>query len=591
MISMLLLILLLLLPVLLVVAVVVGVMAARRRHAGDEPPAPGEGSGVRRFFQYLLLAGLLFTAASGISGLLGRLFELGSQLDRDQSTLALQLTFTLIALPLFGAVAWWTWRRLREDPAEARSLAWAFYVTGVSLVALVVAAVAWRDSLEWLLLDTRPRPTKVATAVVWTVVWAAHHWWPRMFTPPAALRAERLLSSLVGLVMVVAGAVITLVPALGELLGLTADSLVSPTITAMLEGVPLLVVGALIWVGCWVLDAVRGPRGNAWLALVLLVGVAGGLLMAVVGASLAGYDLLVQLVGAGDTPVGGDAAAGANELAATPARIALVVVGLLVWWYHREVLDTGRRAARTEVRRVYEYLLAAIGLLAAAAGLVMVLVTLVEAIAAGSDLVIGGSAVKALLAALVLLTVGLPVWWWHWRQTQAARVSDPAGELVSPTRRTYLLVLFGVAGVTAVITLITLVYLVLQDVLAGELGVETMRSIRFPIGILATTSLLSAYHWTIWRQDRLDTRELGLEDHGRSSRQSRRQVLLVGAEGGELAATLRERAEVDVRVLTRTDAEAGAWELDALAALLEAHPGTDLVVVMGPDGPQAIPVR
>lgn len=591
MISMLLLILLLLLPVLLVVAVVVGVMAARRRHAGDEPPAPGEGSGVRRFFQYLLLAGLLFTAASGISGLLGRLFELGSQLDRDQSTLALQLTFTLIALPLFGAVAWWTWRRLREDPAEARSLAWAFYVTGVSLVALVVAAVAWRDSLEWLLLDTRPRPTNVATAVVWTVAWAAHHWWPRMFTPPAALRAERLLSSLVGLVMVVAGAVITLVPALGELLGLTADSLVSPTITAMLEGVSLLVVGALIWVGCWVLDAVRGPRGNAWLALVLLVGVAGGLLMAVVGASLAGYDLLVQLVGAGDAPVGGDAAAGANELAATPARIALVVVGLLVWWYHREVLDTGRRAARTEVRRVYEYLLAAIGLLAAAAGLVMVLVTLVEAIAAGSDLVIGGSAVKALLAALVLLTVGLPVWWWHWRQTQAARVSDPAGELVSPTRRTYLLVLFGVAGVTAVITLITLVYLVLQDVLAGELGVETMRSIRFPIGILATTSLLSAYHWTIWRQDRLDTRELGLEDHGRSSRQSRRQVLLVGAEGGERAATLRERAEVDVRVLTRTDAEAGAWELDALAALLEAHPGTDLVVVMGPDGPQAIPVR
>ena len=146
--------------------------------------------------------------------------------------------------------------------------------------------------------------------------------------------------------------------------------------------------------------------------------------------------------------------------------------------------------------------MSAVGLLAAAGGLVMVLVTVVEAIAVEGDLVVEGSAVNTLLAALVLLAVGIPLWLWHWRLAQRARGADAVGELRSVTRRTYLLVLFGVAGIAAVIALLVLVYLVLTDVLEGDGGVETLRGIRFPLGILLTTSLLSAYHWTIFRSDR-----------------------------------------------------------------------------------------
>src|SRR5690606_33261384 len=122
------------------------------------------------------------------------------------------------------------------------------------------------------------------------------------------------------------------------------------------------------------------------------------------------------------------------------------VVGTLVWWHHQAVLGAGRRHERTEVRRVYEYLMAGIGLVTAASGLTMVIVAIIEALAGDRDILFGVSTVNSLLAALTLLAVGVPVWWWHWRLAQRAAVDDPVEELTSPTRRIYLVLLFGVIG-------------------------------------------------------------------------------------------------------------------------------------------------
>ena len=61
-----------LLSLLFTVAVPVVVIVLVVRAVGDRRHArPGEGHGVRRFFQYLLLLGLMVVTVSGITGLLG----------------------------------------------------------------------------------------------------------------------------------------------------------------------------------------------------------------------------------------------------------------------------------------------------------------------------------------------------------------------------------------------------------------------------------------------------------------------------------------------------------------------------------------
>lgn len=95
-----------LIPLLLLGAVVTAVVMTVQRRGGSTPQLTGDS--VRRFFQYLILAGLLFAAGAGLTGLLGRLLRSALEPDYrpgDESILALQITFTVIALPLWAALA------------------------------------------------------------------------------------------------------------------------------------------------------------------------------------------------------------------------------------------------------------------------------------------------------------------------------------------------------------------------------------------------------------------------------------------------------------------------------------------------------
>ncbi|WP_131104313.1 DUF5671 domain-containing protein [Ornithinimicrobium sufpigmenti] len=580
------------LALLLLAVVVAAVVVAGQRRGGSAQLTADTGNPVRQFFQYLILAGLLFAAGSGLTGLLRRLLDAAvdptATMAWDDSLLALYLTFTVIALPLWVALAWWTRRRHRAEPREGRAALWTAYLTLVLVISLLVILSGWQGAADSFLHGPR-RPGTLVQVLVWLAIWWVHRRWGRLSTAPGQLRLERLLGTLITLVAAAVGLVTVLGAALRELLGLTGPSLVPTTAPDMLEGLTLLVGAGAFWAVYWVRGLARGPRDTGWLALVLLAGVGAALVAAITAGSLLLWHVLVWLVG---DP---GAVSARGHFLAAPGQLGTIVVGLLVGWYHQEVLAARRAAPRDEVRRVYEYLLSAVGLGAAGAGLVMVLVTLVEALAAGADLVVGGSAVNALLGALVLLVVGLPVWWWHWRLVQLARAQDPPTEVASPTRRFYLLVLFGLMGLAAVIALLTLVYLVLEDALAGQLDAETLRRIRFAVGVLVTASLLSAYHWTVFRADRALAPEETTASATAGGRQDResldRRVLLVGADAPDVVAELARRTGAQARLVVRADDGAAPWSLDDLVGALDAAPAGDLVVVAGADGLQVLPVR
>ena len=562
----------------LLLLVVVGglVVVAVRRAGAHAGAAEGEGYTVRRFFQYLLLYGLLVVVAVGLSGLLGRLLTRDVLVAGAQVALARNLAFTVVGGPLLVGLALWTRQRLDADPREARALGWAVYVTAASLTALLVVTAALTDVLGAAVGIGRYDGQALARALVWGALWGAHWWVDARVTPREHTRAHHLLGSLVGLVLVTAGLGALLAGALSVLLGLEVATIVGGAGRPMLEGLVTFLVGVPVWFGYWVRTASRDDRGRYWLGYVLLVGVAGGLVTAMVSASLLLDSVLVWLLG-------DPGAAGAREhFTSAPAAAAGAVVGLLVWWYHAEVLRGAGVTTRTEVRRVYEYLMAGIGLVAAAVGLTMVLAGLVEALT-GSAFV-GGGATNTLLAAVTLLVVGGPVWWLYWRRIRTAAGADPAAELTSPTRRVYLFLMLGTGGLAAVVALIVAVYLLFEGVVAGTFGEETIRRMRFAVGVLVTAVAVAAYHALVYRDDR-ERAPAAAEAHGP------RYVLLVGPADSEIARAVAHRTHGRVQAWVRTDDGAGAWSVEDVMAAVTAAAAQEVLVIAEPAGLRTIPLR
>jgi F0F1-type ATP synthase membrane subunit c/vacuolar-type H+-ATPase subunit K len=246
------------------------------------------------------------------------------------------------------------------------------------------------------------------------------------------------------------------------------------------------------------------------------------------------------------------------------------------------VLKAAGARARTEVRRIYEYLMAGIGLLAGAAGLVMVLAALVEvATRTGS---VGGDTTNSLLAAATLLAVGGPVWWLYWHGIQRTAQSAPADELTSRTRRIYLSVLFGMGSVAAVIALIVGVYLLFRDAVDGTVGAETFRSMRFPIGVLSATAAIAAYHWEVYRADH---RRVPAATHAHGPK----LVLLVGPPDGDIARAVARRTHGRVQTWSRTDEGLTPWTVEEVMTALDDTTAEEVMVLSDATGLHAIPVH
>lgn len=560
--------------------VVTLVVLAVRKVVGREAGGPADAHAVRRFFQYVLLYGLLVVVGIGLSGLLGRLLERDALVVGSDQALARSLAFTVVGVPLFVGLALWTRRSFRENADEGRSLGWAAYVTAASLTALGVAMTGLSRVLGWVtgLEDYTGRG--LADLLVWGGLWGAHWWIDARTTPREHARLHHLAGSLVGLATAATGLAGLLAGALSSLLGLDGGAAFAGGGHPMLRGLVTLAVGAPVWLVYWVRTASRYERERdpLWLAYVLLVGVGGGLVTAIIAASTLVYTVLVWLVG---DPRSADAAV---HFRSAPTAAAAAVVGALVWWYHHAVLERSGVEARSEVRRIYEYLMAGIGLLAAAAGLTTVVVALIEAVTGTARVVVGTSIVNTLLAAATLLAVGVPVWWTYWRRIQSAARGAVPEELASPTRRVYLAVLFGVGGVAAVVALLVGVYLLFADVVEGRLGAETLRRMRFAIGVLLTAATVAAYHWEVFRSDREHVPAV-VETRGP------RFVLLVGPADPAVAREVARRTHGRVQAWARTDDGRAGWSVDEVMTALGDTTAEEVIVLSDADGLHTIPVH
>lgn len=477
------------------IGIVVLIVRAVGRRRGTVSTATS-GESVRRFFTYAVLGGLVSIVAVAVADLLAlALPDPDLLVSSTTEILARSIAFLAIGVPALVALAWWIRRLFDEDPAERDSVAWAAYGTVISVLALALAVSALITTVrQWAGLDDFD-PTALADAVVWTGVWAAH--WVLMARTVSERRSvpHLVIGSAIGLTVAFVGLVGLVRLGLAGIYGSLFESVLAESATRDLwaYGIPF-VIGGAVWWRYWWSRGVRCERTAMWHAYVLLYAVLGGLVTAVVAASTMLFAVLQWFFG---DPV---EASAVRHFDGLPLMITLVVGGFGLWRYHRNVLGPSQSAGRKEIDRVYEYVVAAVGLLAALSGLTVVFVALIEALAP-AGIAERSSPADTLIAAVTMLVVGIPLWWRFWSAAQRSAESSTT-ETASPTRRGYLTSLFGIGGITAIISLIVGLFTVLRDILDGDFSVETIRDIRVAIALVVTVGAVAAYHWTVFRADR-----------------------------------------------------------------------------------------
>jgi len=481
-----------LVPLLVLVILIV---VLRKLFTRDTHGAPSTFS-IRRLFQYALLFGLLTVSVQGVAGLIGRLFDIGQVIAESRTDLARDITFALIGIPLYLVVGRWTQRTLAEDPTERRSVAWNAYLSIVSLTALITTMTAAHGILMWALGNESFRGAQLSRLLVWGLVWIAHWQMIQNTAREDESRPHYIIGSLIGLGVTAVGFG-NLITSVARLVFINDDkSLLIRSTDPSIDALVLLIVGLPVWYQYWLRVAQHLKREILWFSYVMLVGVAGGFIALISSTSVVVYDALVWFVG--DT-FNNSAAQHFND---SLSALGSGVVGLGVWWYHAGVIRHAQEPseARSEMRRVYEYIISGISLIASAAGLMMILVAILESVTPG-EVVSTSSSSNTLLLAITLILVGSPVWWFFWRRIES-HVAVDGHEQSSPTRRIFLLTLFGVSAIASVISVLTGVFLFLDDLLNTQLGVETLRQMRYAVAILIANAAISWYHWSIYRHER-----------------------------------------------------------------------------------------
>lgn len=553
-------------------AIVYVIVRAVRGRSERHSATPGGPLSIRRLFQYALLLAALLVAASGISGLLSRVIS--DAAARRGSELAGPLALAVTGVPVFWLLGRWIWRQLQTDPDERDSIGWSLYVNLVLIGSLITAVSLAFAVADGFIAGDGYDGTLVAPLVVAGVVWMAHWTAWRRISPAVLPDGHVMAGSAVGLASMAGGAGFVIGSALDRAFeqarGVDASRFFSDSLSMALVAIG---IGAVVWAWHWLYTGLRSERTTLWHAYVILIGVLGGLATAVVGGATTLFFTLQWMFG---DPAASSVSAHFQD--ATPA-FAAGIVGIAVWLYHRTVLGFDRTRVRTEIDRVYDYLVSGVALATIAGALTTLVVALFTVFDSRDVVSDGASDVDIVIAAITLLIVGVPLWAVAWQRAQKALVADAQEESSSSARRTYLFAVFGIGGAIAFGALTRLAFVVFEAILGERSGGALLDDVSIPIALLVTTGAIAAYHWSVYRAERtLDQPPL------------RRDVTLVWAGNGGTE-EIEERAHVRVRVDRRLDTPRTEQPLDAIVAAIVATEGERLLVVAGSGGVEAIPIE
>jgi hypothetical protein len=564
-----------LIPLLILGGIAFGVVKLMSKH--DKTTGEGAGVAIRRFFQYGVMLAMLILTSFGVAGLIDSVASAGSRITTDATGTALSIAFVFVGLPVFVGLGIYTAHRLKVDPREKQSAGWAIYLT-IVLFGSLVTVMSLTGAFLAELLDNGEIDTTIGIyTVVWTVVWVGHWWAAKHKGDPQRLHAHVLLGSGAGLFVSFFGVAAGATAVLAQIYdGLFQTSIVDAGIEPLVAPLIILVVGIPVWWWYWFRHGRHLNHGGLWLSFVLLLGVLGGAIAVVIGAGVMIFGVLEWFLGDPGT------ASPASHFDFLPVAIGFMAAGSASWLYHARLLGDRGDRRRTEVDRVYDYLLSGAGLVVAAGG-VSTLITVSLKALAGLGLTSFESG-DATAAALTLLVVGIPLWWRYWSTIQRYRRTDPDAELASATRRIYIFLLLGVAGIVAVVNLIIIVFMVFNDILEGRFGSTTLDDASVAISLVITAGMIAGYHFTVFLEDRKAIPDVVEPTLMRAT--------VVGSTTDPIVDAIRSDIGATVTVIDTVPQPVTATGVeDALKVLKATHNRAVVVVADGAGGYRIMPVE
>ena len=587
------------------------VMVIRRRSGNGVDPGIGT---LKRLYFYSISFAALMASASGSfllidwagDVLLGR-----DVIARGQTQLALALALTLVGFPIW-LVHWYMIRRaLRQVPWEAQAVARRGYLHLVLAVSAAVSAVGFVSLFRWWIGAAEFDGLHIALPVVSGVVWAFH--WRQVdiekqgypkddFFAPAYIYAV----SLAGLVMLLVGMGVMW----QRVFQLAYDTLFATRLLVadgpglwndvMGTALAVAVTGGVLWWWHWH-RAARPPRSSTASDLrqvyLDMFAVLAGSATVVVSLSIVLFRLLTWALGQPDLS-GAD-----GHFRFLPAALSALIAGGGLWGYHwavvqQESIATGSLPAS---RRAYRYLVAAVALAALSVGLVALF-----GVGAGFILPLGGEELAGtrwwsgqLALALTLLFVGVPLWAYHWFGAQREAAGRGVQEYAAWPRRVFVYFVFGVTVLIALGSSIGLLFLVLRDLLEGNLSIAILQNAKLPLGMAIMAGAVGFYHWLVLQEDRRVLAEDTADAPGETDvlPSVAKDVIAVASGPSEpVIRRLEARLGSPIRIWLRLDEGETApsltgEQLDDVQRRIAEAPGDSILLTLDSSGINVVPYR
>jgi hypothetical protein len=474
---------------------------------------------VRRLYFYAVAFVSLEIVLWGMIGLARSIGVSSHEAGSGAGRLAQALALILVGVPVFGFHWWWSQRNARQDMEEHASGVRAVFLYAVLLGTLIPILQNFLALLNRLLLQALGLSASQAMfgpyqtwsdnliAMLMNAVVAAYFitvlradWGtviPRE-TLAAVRRIYRYIWVLYALVFVVAG----IQQLLTFIFSLPSTDTGTYYPAPLADGLALAVIGAPVWFFAWktIQDSLSDPaERDSQLRLGLLYFLALAGVVTVLSSAGTAVDVVLRAI-FGEHMTFADFL----QRVSGPLSIGVPLAGVWAYyggWLGRAMAASADAPRRAGMRRLYHYILSAIGLGATFVGLSLLLSFVVDA--ALGNLFWGDVLRLRLAAALATLAAGLPLWWLSWRPMQAEALSpgDPGDHARrSVVRKVYLYIALFASVVGGMVTAAGLLTILLRAAF-GQPEEDLVRSVLNLFGTLFLFSGLGLYHGLILRLD------------------------------------------------------------------------------------------
>lgn len=574
-------------------AIAAVVLFIRGRSASKGSGAAELGMGtVRRLYSYTVSCAALMLAANGVALLVRSVIDRavpGRTIAGDLTTqTSLGLALAIVGTPLWLAHWAYIQRQVAAEPQETSSTLRKLYIYLVLFVGMVFLAVGTVALLQWALGSEPALPAyRLGSLAVWACLWL-YHWRleAREGQPTPDTQTLRrwyvYLTVAYSLWMVAAGAGVLANAVLQRLY----DGLFSVPVlaigraplwsNAMRTAAAVSLVGSGVWLWHW-LRVARGDTQSLLRQVYLnIFAILPGILTLLAAVALVLFATFSWLLGAAKEPA-------AVHFKVLPGALASLAVGLALTGYHWSLLQQESRqvAARLlAARRSYIYIMAGLGLGALAVAAVILSGTALEALAgSGRSILTGPRWWRApLAAALTLLAVGTPLYWYYWALRQRKMSVLGREEAAALARRIMVYAVLGISMLSLLGGASHLLFVLLRGLLRGSISLTVLRDARWSIGIAATTAAILPYYWRVLRQDQ--------QASGKAEEQAPRKAVTVvtGATAGQAASQLEAALGQRVQAIRALEAQPSP-ELDAerlaeIARQVATAPGQNVLVLL-----------